>query len=82
MLKLVKSVGAPDGAPHKCKGCGSGNFTKCGIAFNCMSCGQYYAAQLVASPAKKNLQRNLDELDDAHKKLKGLIGQLEALVKR
>lgn len=81
MLALVKTVGEPNGAPHKCKGCGSAIFKKTKIAYHCVSCGQYYPAQLQTSPDRINLQRNLEGLSDARKKLKGMIFELEKLVK-
>lgn len=82
MLTLVKSAGVPNGAPHKCEGCGATNFKKSVFAFHCISCGQYYPAQLTASSTRVNLRRNLDELSDAHARLKVLLGQLAKIVKR
>lgn len=82
MLTLVKTAGVLNGAPHKCKGCGSANFKKSVFAFHCISCGQYYPAELERSPAKVNLLRNLNELSDAHARLKVLLGQLEKIAKR
>lgn len=80
MLKLVKTINGHGGSPKKCS-CGSIHFMRAGVAWHCSQCGIYFPTDISKSNPYKSLQNNLDQLNQLHGRLKGMLNELEELVK-
>ncbi len=80
-LRLAKTTGGQNGAPHHCASCGGEHFVRSRIAFNCLACGWYIPINFNAPNATEKLKRDLEVLTEIHREFKKAVDDLERIVK-